>query len=123
PRIISTRKYDPSQGEYFGPYSSVVAMKNVLDLIRKLYTIRTCNYLLSEANIAQKKFKVCLEFHIGNCLGPCEGRQSEASYNEEIEQARHILKGNLSIVSQYFRQQMAVASENLLFEKAQAYIT
>lgn len=123
PRIISTRKYDPSQGEYFGPYSSVVAMKNVLDLIRKLYTIRTCNYLLSEANIAQKKFKVCLEFHIGNCLGPCEGRQSEASYNEEIEQARHILKGNLSIVSQYFRQQMAVASENLLFEKAQAYLT
>ena len=79
PRIIYTRKYDPEQGEYFGPYSSVVAMKSVLDLIRKLYTIRTCNYLLSETNIEQRKFKVCLEFHIGNCLGPCEGLQSEES--------------------------------------------
>lgn len=123
PRIIYTRKYDPSQGEYFGPYSSVVAMKNVLDLIRKLYTIRTCNYLLSEANIAQKKFKVCLEFHIGNCLGPCEGRQTEESYREEIEQARNILKGNLSVVFQYFRQQMQEASGNLEFERAQAYLT
>lgn len=122
PRIISTRRYDPAQGEYFGPYSSVVAMKNVLDLIRKLYTIRTCNYLLSETNIAQQKFRVCLEFHIGNCLGPCEGRQSEESYREEIEQARNILKGNLSIVSQYFRKQMQEASERLEFETAQRYL-
>src|SRR5690606_12654731 len=104
------------------PYSSVVAMKNVLDLIRKLYTIRTCNYLLSETNIAQQKFRVCLEFHIGNCLGPCEGRQSEESYREEIEQARNILKGNLSIVSQYFRKQMQEASERLEFEAAQRYL-
>src|SRR5688572_15318275 len=111
PRIIYTRKYLPEQGEYFGPYSSVVAMKNVLDLIRKLYTIRTCNYLLSETNIAQQKFRVCLEFHIGNCLGPCEGRQSEESYLQDIEQARNILKGHLSIVSQYFRKQMQEASE------------
>ena len=66
PRIIYTRKYIPEQGEYFGPYSSVVAMKNVLELVRKLYNIRTCNLLLSESNIAQKKFKVCLEYHIGN---------------------------------------------------------
>lgn len=123
PRIISTRKYDPSQGEFFGPYSSVVAMKNVLDLIRKLYTIRTCNFLLSESNIEQGKFKVCLEFHIGNCLGPCEARQSEESYKEEIEQARNILKGNLSVVFQYFRTQMQEASRNLEFEKAQTYLT
>lgn len=123
PRIIYTRKYDPSQGEFFGPYASVVAMKNVLELIRKLYTIRTCNYLLSEANIAQKKFKVCLEFHIGNCLGPCEGRQSEESYREEIEQARNILKGDLSVVFQFFRQQMQKASGNLEFERAQSYLT
>lgn len=122
PRIISTRKYDPAQGEYFGPYSSVVAMKNVLDLIRKLYTIRTCNYLLSESNIAQQKFKVCLEFHIGNCLGPCEGRQTEESYREEIEQARNILKGDLSVVFQFFRHQMQEASRNLEFEKAQSYL-
>src|SRR5690606_18150982 len=73
PRIIYTRKYLPGQGEYFGPYSSVVAMKNVLELIRKLYSIRTCSFLLSEQNIEQGKFKVCLEYHIGNCKGPCEG--------------------------------------------------
>src|SRR5690606_37758553 len=119
PRIIYTRRYEPSQGEYFGPYSSVVAMKNVLDLIRKLYTVRTCNYLLSETNIAQQKFRVCLEFHIGNCLGPCEGRQSEESYLQDIEQARNILKGNLSIVSQYFRKQMQEASERMEYETAQ----
>jgi excinuclease ABC subunit C len=65
PRIIYTRKYDTSQGEYFGPFSSVVAMKNVLELIRKLYSIRTCNLLLSQQNIDQKKFKVCLEYHLG----------------------------------------------------------
>src|SRR5215217_7622174 len=77
PRIIYTRKYIPMQGEYFGPYSSVVAMKNVLELIRKLYTIRTCSLPLSQPNIEQQKFKVCLEFHIGNCKGPCEGLQNE----------------------------------------------
>src|SRR4249920_542069 len=72
PRIIYTRKYFPEQGEYFGPYSSVVAMKSVLELVRKLYSIRTCNLLLSEDNTEKKKFKVCLEYHLGNCKGPCE---------------------------------------------------
>src|SRR5690349_6232421 len=98
PRIIYTRKYIPEQGEYFGPYSSVSAMKNVLDLVRKLYSIRTCSLMLSEQNIEQKKFKVCLEFHIGNCKGPCEGLQTDAAYLEEIEQARNILKGNVNFV-------------------------
>src|SRR5688500_3445102 len=96
PRIIYTRKYIPEQGEYFGPYSSVIAMKNVLELVRKLHTIRTCNLLLSDQNITQGKFKVCLEFHIGNCKGPCEGHQNELAYIEDIEQARNILKGNVS---------------------------
>src|SRR6478736_5227670 len=73
PRIIATRKFIPKQGEYFGPYSSVVSMKNILELVRQLYSIRTCNLYLSEPNIEQKKFKVCLEYHIGNCKGPCEG--------------------------------------------------
>lgn len=121
PRIIYTRKYIPEQGEYFGPYSSVVAMKNVLELVRKLYTIRTCNLLLSEQNIEQKKFKVCLEFHIGNCKGPCEGLQMEAAYSEEIEQARNILKGNVNFVHQFFQRQMKTASERLEFERAQYY--
>src|SRR5688500_11987923 len=82
PRIIYTRKYLPQQGEYFGPYSSVVAMKNVLELTRKLYSIRTCSLLLSEENIEQKKFKVCLEYHLANCKGPCENLYDEKSYRE-----------------------------------------
>ena len=121
PRIIYTRKYIPKQGEYFGPYSSVAAMKNVLELARKLYSIRTCNLLLNENNIHQKKFKVCLEYHLGNCKGPCEGLQDEKSYLEEIIQARNILKGNITVVIQYFSNQMKVAAENMEFEKAQRY--
>jgi excinuclease ABC subunit C len=121
PRIIYTRKYLPDQGEYFGPYSSVVAMKNVLELVRKLYTIRTCNLLLSQSNIEQKKFKICLEYHIGNCKGPCEALYSEADYLNEIEQARNILKGNISIVYQHFTEEMKNASFNMEFERAQYY--
>lgn len=121
PRIIYTRKYLPQQGEYFGPYSSVVAMKNVLELARKLYSIRTCSLLLSEHNIEQKKFKVCLEYHLGNCKGPCENLYDEKSYLEEIELARHILKGNVNIVYQYFIDRMKIASSNLEFERAQRY--
>jgi excinuclease ABC subunit C len=121
PRIIYTRNYAPEQGEYFGPYSSVVAMKNVLDLVRKLYTIRTCSLLLSENNIQQKKFKVCLEYHIGNCKGPCEGLVDDRAYAEEIEQARNILKGNITIVYHHFTEQMKNASARLEFERAQLY--
>lgn len=121
PRIIYTRKYLPEQGEYFGPYSSVSAMKNVLDLIRKLYSIRTCSLLLSQQNIEQQKFKVCLEYHIGNCKAPCIDAQSEQEYQEEIEQARNILKGDLSIVHQHFKSQMQAAATNMEFERAQRY--
>ncbi|MEP6735152.1 MAG: excinuclease ABC subunit UvrC [Chryseolinea sp.] len=121
PRIYYTRTYEPSRGEYFGPFSSVVAMKNVIELTRKLYSIRTCNLLLSEQNIQQKKFKVCLEYHLGNCKGPCEGLQDEASYMEEIELARNILKGRLSIVYQYFNTQMKTAASSMEFERAQRF--
>lgn len=121
PRIIYTRKYDPSQGEYFGPFSSVVAMKNVLELARKLYSIRTCHLLLSENNIEQKKFKVCLEFHLGNCKGPCEGLQEEQAYLDEIDQARNIFKGSLSIVYQHFNTQMKTAATDMEFERAQRF--
>lgn len=121
PRIIATRKYNTGQGEYFGPYASVVAMKSVLELIRKLYTIRTCSLMLSETNINQRKFKVCLEFHIGNCKGPCEALQTEEDYLQDIEQARNILKGNLSIVENHFRQQMKNAADSLSFEQAHYY--
>src|SRR5436190_6018394 len=121
PRIIYTRKYLPAQGEYFGPYTSVVSMKSVLELVRKLYTIRTCNLLLSENNIQKKKFKVCLEFHLGNCKGPCEGLVDESSYLEEIAQARNILKGNISIVENYFLEHMNEAAAALQFEKAESF--
>lgn len=118
PRIISTRKYIPKQGEYFGPYTRVVSMNSVLELVRQLYSIRTCSLLLTEENIQQKKFKVCLEYHIGNCKGPCEGLQQEASYNDEIVQARNILKGDLSVVENYFTDHMNEASSAMEFERA-----
>ncbi len=121
PRIIYTRKYIPKQGEYFGPYTSVVSMKAVLELVRQLYSIRTCSLLLTKENIEQRKFKVCLEFHIGNCKGPCEGLQEETSYLEEIVQARNILKGDLSVVEDEFARRMNEASSMLEFEKAAFY--
>lgn len=121
PRVIYTRKYLPEQGEYFGPYSSVVAMKNILELARKLYTIRTCHLQLTPNNIEQKKFKVCLEYHIGNCKGPCEGLQNEADYLKDIDQIRSILKGQVSIVEKYFSGQMNEAASAMQFEKAQFF--
>ncbi len=121
PRIIYTRKYIPKQGEYFGPYSSVVSMKSVLELVRQLYSIRTCSLLLSPENIAEKKFKVCLEYHIGTCKGPCENLQDEAPYLEEIALARNILKGDVSVVENYFTMRMEEASLQMEFEKAALY--
>lgn len=121
PRIISTRKYIPNQGEYFGPYTSVVSMNSVLELIRQLYSIRTCSLLLNPENIEQKKFKVCLEYQIGNCKGPCEGLQSEESYLEEITQARNILRGNLSVVEEYLSNHMKKSATALEFEKAELF--
>lgn len=121
PRILYTRKYLPEQGEYFGPYSSVQSLKSVLELVRKLYSIRTCNFLLSESNISKGKFKVCLEYHLGNCRGPCAGLQDEASYLEDIALARHVLKGNLSRVESHFKQSMEEHSNALRFEKAEKY--
>lgn len=121
PRIISTRKYIARQGEYFGPYSSVVSMKSVLELVRKLYSIRTCNLLLSDENIAKGKFKVCLEYHLGNCKGPCVGAQEEQAYQDEIKMARSILKGNLTVVEEYFTTQMNASAQTLNYERAEFY--
>lgn len=123
PRIYSTRRILPAEGEYFGPYTSVKAMNNVIELLRKLYKIRTCNFNLSSSNIAKKKFKVCLEYHLGNCLGPCEGFQQEENYLEEVSGAREILKGNIGLVKSSFKQLMQVAARELKFEVAQTYKT
>ena len=121
PRIYSTRRIEKSKGEYFGPYTSVKAMNGVLDLIRKLYKIRTCRLNLSDENIKKGKFKVCLEYHLGNCLGPCEGLQQEESYLEDIASAKQILKGKVAIVRRAFLEQMQSASEKLNFEVAQSF--
>lgn len=118
PRIYSTRRIDPTKGEYFGPYTSVKAMNSVLDLIRKLYTIRTCKFNLSQSNIDKNKFRVCLEYHIGNCLGPCEGLQPEKDYLEDIKSAKEILKGRISVVSKSYKENMLVAADQLKFELA-----
>lgn len=121
PRIISTRKYNPQKGEFFGPYSSVVAMNSVLDLIRKLYSIRTCKYNLSDQNITNNKFKVCLEYHIGNCKGPCVGNQSEEDYLQEINEAKSILRSNTGKIKSIYKEKMKHYSEEYSFEIAQQY--
>ncbi len=121
PRIFSMRNIENSQGRFFGPYTSVVRMKTVLDLVNKIYTLRTCTYNLSEQNIARKKYKICLEYHIGNCKGPCQGRQTEEEYNQELKQAINILKGNLTAPRTYLEERMKAHAAKLEFEKAELY--
>lgn len=119
PRVYSTRNpvYDGSL--YFGPYASVKMMQTLLDLIRQLYKLRNCNLILNDENIQKRKFKVCLEYHIGNCLGPCEGLQKKEDYNESIQQIKEIIKGNISGVIRHLRDLMRNYAEKLDFENAQ----
>jgi len=119
PRIFSTRNVIKDGSEYFGPYSSVKTMKILLGLIKELYQIRTCSYELSEKNIENNKYKVCLEYHIGNCLGPCEGYQNEEDYSEQIKAIRSIIKGEFSEAKTYLINKMSSYASNLEFEKAQ----
>ena len=119
PRIFSTRNIIKDGSEYFGPYSSVKTMKVLLGLIKELYQIRTCNYDLTDKNIENNKYKVCLEYHIGNCLGPCEGYQTEEEYNEQISAIRNIIKGEFNEAKQYLTNQMIKYASELKFEKAQ----
>ncbi|NHE55227.1 excinuclease ABC subunit UvrC [Cyclobacterium plantarum] len=121
PRIYPTRRVIPSKGTYFGPFASVKAMNNVLDLILSLFTIRTCKLDLSAEKIKASNYKICLEYHLGNCKGPCEGLQDESNYLKDIEQARNILKGNLSLPKTHFKESMQAAASALDFEKAQLY--
>ena len=118
PRVFSTRNIEDKFHTYFGPYASVKSMNTLLELIRQLYHIRTCSYVLSEENVAQEKFKVCLEYHIQNCKGPCEGLQEESDYDNDIQQVINILKGNISPVKNYYKDNMQEAAANMEFEKA-----
>ena len=121
PRIYPTRRPESGKGTYFGPYTSVRAMKSVLELIRSLYHIRTCKLNLSAEHIARKKYKVCLEYHLGRCKAPCVGLQSSGAYDADIRQAELILRGNLTPVKQHFRDEMLAASAALAFERAHQF--
>jgi excinuclease ABC subunit C len=104
--------------EYFGPYSSPYVMRIVLDLVKQLYPIRNCNYVLSDKNIEAHKFKVCLEYQIGNCRGACEGLETEQEYMESIRSIKNVLRGNLAEVKNHLKDQMLRASSDLRFEQA-----
>lgn len=119
PRIFYTRRKIRDGSQYFGPYASVKMINVLLDMIHRLYKLRNCNLNLTQENIQNKKFRVCLEFHVGNCLGPCEGRQTAEDYQQGIENIRHILKGNINQVIRILQDEMIAAVQNLEFEKAQ----
>jgi excinuclease ABC subunit C len=121
PRVISTRNKINDGSKYFGPYASVTAMNVLLEMIRTLYPLRTCTYNLSAENIARGKYKVCLEYHIGNCKGPCEDLIDEEAYNQHILQIRSILSGNLGLAKNYFRDKMTEAAQEMQFELAHTY--
>ncbi|WP_179318905.1 excinuclease ABC subunit UvrC [Winogradskyella helgolandensis] len=119
PRVFPTRRIIKDGSEYFGPYTSMKTVKTLLGLIKGLYQLRTCNYDLSESKIEAGKYKVCLEYHLGNCKGPCEGYESEEEYQANIVAIREILKGNFKDSLQQFRIQMRHHAEAMQFEDAQ----
>jgi excinuclease ABC subunit C len=118
-RVFLTRNVFKDGSTYFGPYTSRYNTQIILELIRRLFPLRTCQFNLSENNINKGKFKVCLEYHIKNCEGACEGKETEASYNEKIEQIKNMLKGRFGHVKNHLKREMQMRVENLEFEKAQ----
>jgi len=118
PRVLQTRNIVQDGSEYFGPYSSIPMVRTMLQMIRKIYPLRTCKLPLLEGFIKQGKYKVCLEYHIKRCLGPCEGLQSAEAYNENISQIREILKGNIHVISKHLLKEMQSLASELRFEEA-----
>ena len=121
PRVFFTRKVIRDGSQYFGPYTSKGRVKIIFDVVKKLFPLRTCSYHFSDENLKENKFKVCLEYHIKNCMGPCERLESEEDYNKKIDQIRHILKGNFSKVRDFIGLQMEMAADQLNFELAQQF--
>ena len=119
PRVFSTRRVYKGGGTYFGPYTSMKTVSTLLSLIRGLYALRTCNYDLAEEKIQAGKYKVCLEYHLGNCNGPCEGLESESEYEANIKAIKEILKGNFKDSLSEFKNQMHAFADNMQFEEAQ----
>ena len=120
PRIFSTRRVIKDGSTYFGPYASIGMMYTILGLIKEIYPLRNCNLALSEANIAAEKFKVCLEYQIGNCKGPCQALQSETDYNQTIEEIKDILTGKISSVIKRLNDELKQAVSEMQFERAQS---
>lgn len=121
PRVFFTRRKINDGSRYLGPYTSVEKARELLDFIKQTILLRTCKLNLSESNIKKGKFKVCLEYHLGNCKGPCEGLQALEDYNEEIQQLVNLLKGNLSPVMQHFKKEIQEHVQKMEFEKAAHY--
>jgi excinuclease ABC subunit C len=119
PRVFLTRNIIKDGSEYLGPFTSVGRVRELLDMIRYNIPLRTCNLNLSQQNISKGKYKVCLEYHLGNCKGPCEGLETEEEYRAGLQQVKNILKGNLTPVLQEFRAQMQEHAINMEFEKAE----
>lgn len=119
PRVFSTRRVIKDGSEYFGPYTSMKTVSTLLDLIKGLYHLRNCNYDLSKEKIENGKYSVCLEYHLGNCKGACEGYETEAAYNENIKAIKEILKGNFKDSLSQFKIQMKQCAQNMHFEDAQ----
>lgn len=121
PRVESTRRMVRDGSQYFGPYSSVVAQKAVLESLREIYQIRTCALNLSPEMLSKRNYRVCLQYHIGNCAGPCEGRQSAEEYGKLVELVKRHLRGDLKPAKEYLEEQMMASAEVLNFEKAATY--
>jgi excinuclease ABC subunit C len=119
PRVFSTRTVIRDGSYYFGPYTSMLMVRTLITLIRQLYNLRTCSFSLTHENISAGKFRVCLEYHLGNCKGPCVGKQAEEDYNESITQIKDILRGNISTVMDHLRILMSRYAKELRFEEAQ----
>ncbi|TAI47786.1 excinuclease ABC subunit UvrC [Flagellimonas allohymeniacidonis] len=119
PRVFPTRKLIKDGSEYYGPYTSMKTVRTLLDLIKSLYPLRTCNYDLSEEKINAGKYKVCLEYHLGNCKGPCVGWQEADEYHDQIAHVRDIIKGNFKSSLQHFKANMKEMAQAMEFEKAQ----
>ena len=119
PRIFPTRRMVKDGSEYYGPYTCFKTVNTILDLIKELYPLRTCNYDVSSRNIENNKFKVCLEYHIGNCKGPCEGHETSENYQKQVEAIREILKGNFKESQRDFKKLMTDFASKMQFEEAQ----
>ena len=119
PRVFMTRRVIKDGSEYFGPYTSIKTVRVLLDLIKELYPLRTCKYDLSHQNVNEGKYKVCLEYHLKNCKGACEGLETESHYNNSITEIRNIIKGNFKESLDKFNEMMLRFAENMEFEEAQ----